>query len=94
MKVVPLAKAKNELSSYVEQSQASPVLVTRHGKPAALLIGVEGEALEDLMTQTDPEFWRMLEARRKASKPMPAAELRKRLGMTPRAKRSRRSRRS
>jgi prevent-host-death family protein len=76
MKVVPLAKAKNELSTYVEQAQASPVLVTRHGKPAALLIGVEGEALEDLITQADPEFWAMIESRRRESRPAPAAEVR------------------
>jgi hypothetical protein len=29
-----------------------------------LLIGVQGEALEDLLTVTDPGFWRMIEKRR------------------------------
>jgi len=34
MKVVALAKAKNELSAYVEEAQRGRVLVTRHGRPA------------------------------------------------------------
>ena len=53
MKVVALGEAKNQLSAYVETSQHDRVLVTRHGKPAALIIGVEGEAFEDLMTRSD-----------------------------------------
>ena len=82
MKVVALAKAKNELSAYVEEAQRGRVLVTRHGRPAALIIGVEGEEFEDLMTRSDPEFWRMIETRRSASKTIPASEMRKRLGLT------------
>ncbi len=80
MKVVALGKAKNELSAYVDEAQRDRVLVTRHGRPAALIIGVEGEEFEDLMTRSDPEFWEMIEARRKASKTIPADEMRKRLG--------------
>ncbi len=56
------------------------MLVTRHGKPAALIIGVEGEEFEDLMTRSDPEFWRMIQTRRSTSKTIPAGEMRKRLG--------------
>jgi prevent-host-death family protein len=81
MKVVALGKAKNELSAYVEEAQRDRVLVTRHGKPAALIIGVEGEDFEDLMTRSDPEFWQMIEARRKTSKTISAGEMRKRLGV-------------
>jgi prevent-host-death family protein len=84
MKVVALAKAKNELSAYVEEAQRGRVLVTRHGRPAALIIGVEGEEFEDLMTRSDPEFWRMIVARRSTSKTIPASEMRKRLGLAKR----------
>ena len=82
MKVVALGRVKNELSAYVDQAQQQRVLVTRHGRPAALIIGVEGEDFEDLMTRSDPEFWQMIEARRKASKTLSANEMRKRLGVT------------
>jgi hypothetical protein len=40
---------------------------------------VEGEDFEDLMTRSDPKFWQMIEARRKASKTISAGEMRKRL---------------
>ncbi len=87
MKVVALAKAKNELSAYVEEAQRGRVLVTRHGRPAALIIGVEGEEFEDLMTRSDPEFWQMIEARRNASKTISASEMRERLGLAKKARR-------
>lgn len=91
MKVVPLGKAKNELSAYVDQAQHDRVLVTRHGKPAAMIIGVEGEEFEDLMARSDPEFWQMIEARRKAGKTISGGEIRKRLGVAtkPRPRRKR-----
>lgn len=81
MKVVPLGHAKNQLSAYVDQAQHDRVLVTRHGKPAAIIIGVEGEEFEDLMTRSDPEFWRMIETRRKASETISSDEMRRRLGV-------------
>ncbi len=84
MKVIPLGQAKNELSAYVEKAQHERILVTRHGKPAALIIGVAGEDFEDLMTQSDPEFWRMIEARRASSKTVPSDEMRQRLGLAKR----------
>ena len=89
MKVVALGQAKNELSAYVDQAQHDRVLVTRHGRPAAIIIGVEGEEFEDLMTRTDPEFWQMIESRRKASKTISSDEMRRRLGLA----RKRRSKR-
>ena len=86
MKVVPLGEVKNSLSAYVEDAQHDRILVTRHGKPAALIIGVEGADFEDLMTRSEPEFWRMIESRRTASRTVPAGEMRKRLGMSKKPK--------
>lgn len=86
MKVVALGRAKNELSAYVDQAQHERVLVTRHGKPAVLIIGVEGEDFEDLLTRSDPEFWQLIEARRKASKTVSTGEVRTRLRLARRPK--------
>jgi len=80
MKVIALGKAKNELSAYVDEAQNDRVLITRHGRPAAIIVGVEGEEFEDLMTRSDPEFWEMIEARRRSSRTISADEMRKRLG--------------
>lgn len=65
MKLVAMHEAKAKLSEYVAVSQKDRVLITNHGKPAALVIGVEGESLEDLLTQSDPKFWAMIERIRK-----------------------------
>ena len=91
MKVVALGRAKNEFSTYVEEAQHERVLVTRHGRPAAIIIGVAGETIEDLMTRSDRELWEVIEARRKAAKTITAEEMRRRLGVSrkPRAKRRR-----
>ncbi len=79
MKVVALGRAKNELSTYVAEAQNDRVLITRHGRPAAIMVGVEGEEFEDLMTRSDPEFWRTIESRRTNSKTLSSQEMRKRL---------------
>jgi prevent-host-death family protein len=86
VKVVALGQAKNELSAYVDEAQHDRVLVTRHGRPAAIIIGVEGEELEDLLTRSDPKFWQMIETRRKASKTISSDEMRRRLGVARRSK--------
>lgn len=61
MKLVAMHEAKAKLSEYVAQSQNDRVLITSHGKPVAIVIGVEGEDLEDLLTRSDPKFWEMIE---------------------------------
>src|SRR5262249_15318397 len=39
MKIIALRDARASLSSYVEQAQGDRLLITKHGRPAALLIG-------------------------------------------------------
>jgi prevent-host-death family protein len=53
-KVVALGRAKNALSACIDEAQNGRILITRHGRPAALIVGVEGEEFEDLMTRSDP----------------------------------------
>ena len=61
MKLVAMHEAKAKLSEYVAQSQKDRVLITSHGKPVAIVIGVEGEDLEDLLTRSDRKFWEMID---------------------------------
>jgi prevent-host-death family protein len=61
MKLVAMHEAKAKLSEYVAESQKDRVLITSHGKPVAIVIGVEGEDLEDLLTRSDRKFWEMIE---------------------------------
>jgi PHD/YefM family antitoxin component YafN of YafNO toxin-antitoxin module len=41
------------------------VVITRRGKPAALLLGVEGKDWETVILETDPAFWKLIQQRRK-----------------------------
>jgi len=79
MKVVALREAKQSLSGCVDDAQRDRVLITRHGKPAALVIGVEGQDFEDVLLTSNPRFWQMIEARRKQPT-LSLAEVRARLG--------------
>ncbi|MBI2897641.1 MAG: type II toxin-antitoxin system Phd/YefM family antitoxin [Deltaproteobacteria bacterium] len=81
MKIVALKHAKASLSSYVAAAQRERVLLTRGGKPSAILIGVEGEDLEDLLTANDPKFWKMIEERRRGPH-ISLEEAKRQLGLT------------
>jgi len=43
MKAVALAKVKDDLSSYLRQAEREEIVITRHGQPAAVLIGFRSE---------------------------------------------------
>ena len=43
MKQVALAKVKDHLSEYIRQAEREHIVITRHGKPAGVLIGFESE---------------------------------------------------
>jgi prevent-host-death family protein len=82
MKIIPLAEARDSLSSYVEEAQNQAVLITRHGRPAVVMVGVDGEDLEDLLTRSDKAFWEMIRERRKPGrKTYSSDEVRARLGV-------------
>ena len=40
---MPLAKVKDDLSRYLRAAAAEEILITRHGRPAGVLIGFETE---------------------------------------------------
>lgn len=82
MKVVGLREAKQQLSGCVVRAQRERVLITRQGRPAALMIGVEGHDLEDVLLMQNPRFWKMIEARR-AEPTLRLDEVRKLLGSAP-----------
>ena len=78
MKTIPVRYLQKKVRECVDASQRDWVVVTRHGRPAAVLIGVEGQDWEELVFQMNPEFWRTIEGRRKP-KTIPMAEVQRRL---------------
>ena len=49
----------------VEDAQREQVIVTRAGKPVAVVIGLEGRDEEQLALGNDDAFWKLIAARRK-----------------------------
>ena len=43
IKTVPLSEVKDDLSRYLREAAKKEVVITRHGKPAGVLIGFDSE---------------------------------------------------
>lgn len=57
MKRVALSDIKDQLSKYLRLAQKDKVLITRHGKPAGILIGFKDEDdWFDYQLENDPRF--------------------------------------
>ena len=65
MKTVTARDLQKKVKECMDLSQEDQVVITRHGNPAAVLVGVEGRDWEDLVLQTSPAFWELIEDRRK-----------------------------
>ena len=65
MKIAPVAELKAQFSAYLRSSAEGPVVVTRHGKPVAVLLSIDDEQeLERLVLAYTPRFQGILEAAR------------------------------
>ena len=65
VKEVPLSEVKDDLSKYLRQAEQRPVVITRHDKPAGVLIGFESEDdWFDFRLENDPRFLARVEKAR------------------------------
>ena len=65
MKIAPVAEVKAKLSAFVEESRSGPVVITRNGKPVAVLLAVGNEDdLESLLLAHSPRLRAILDAGR------------------------------
>jgi prevent-host-death family protein len=66
VKQVPLSEVKDDLSRYLREAEKQEIVITRHGKPAGVLIGFESEdEWFDYRLENDPRFLeRIADARR------------------------------
>lgn len=65
MKIAPVADVKARFSAYIKASESGPVIVTRNGKPVAVLLSVEDEdELERLILAYSPQFQTVIQAAR------------------------------
>ena len=61
MKIASVADVNARFSSFLKESKRGPVIVTRNGKPTAVLLSVEEEdEIERLTLAYSPKFQKML----------------------------------
>ncbi len=66
MKKIPLSVVKNGLSKYLHDAEKEEVVITRHGKPAGVLVGFKSEDdWFDYRLENDPRFLRRIALARK-----------------------------
>jgi len=67
MKKVALSKAKDHLSEYLDLAEKEEIIITRHGKPAGVLIGFASEDdWFDYRLEHDPRFLARIATARKS----------------------------
>lgn len=67
MKKAALSEVKDDLSRFLRAAEKEEVLITRHGKPAGILIGFASEDdWLDYRIEHDPRFLERIESARKS----------------------------
>jgi prevent-host-death family protein len=66
VKEVPLAQLKDDFSRFLREAESGEIVITRHGKPAGVLIGFSSEDdWFEYRLENDPRFLnRVADARR------------------------------
>ncbi len=60
-----------DVAELIVFAQSERVLITRDGRPYAIVVGVENKDAEDLELECSPAFWRMIEERRGSASSIP-----------------------
>jgi prevent-host-death family protein len=65
MKIASVAEVKAQFSAFLKASESGPVVVTRNGRPAAVIVGVQDEdEIERLLMAYSPHLRAILERSR------------------------------
>ncbi|MDH4161346.1 MAG: type II toxin-antitoxin system Phd/YefM family antitoxin [Nitrospirota bacterium] len=69
MKKIALSEVKDDLSRYLRAAEKEEIVITRHGKPAGVLIGFESEEdWFDYRLENDPRFLSRIQQARNSIK--------------------------
>jgi prevent-host-death family protein len=69
MKKVALSEIKDDLSRFLRLAEDEEIVITRHGKPAGVLIGFKSEdEWFEYRLESDPRFLRRIEHARRSLK--------------------------
>jgi prevent-host-death family protein len=64
MNQVALEQLPQAIAELFQAAQGERVVITRNGRPFAIVVGVENKDEEDLEMEFSPGFWRMIDERR------------------------------
>lgn len=67
MKEVALSEVKDDLSKYLRMAETEEIVITRHGKPAGVLVGFASEDdWFEYRLEHDPRFLKRIEQARES----------------------------
>jgi prevent-host-death family protein len=67
LKQIPLSQVKDDLSRFLREAERQEIVITRHGRPAGVLIGFESDDdWFDYRLENDPRFLLRVERARES----------------------------
>jgi prevent-host-death family protein len=82
MKTISNHEAQEDIDAVLDSAQCERIIVTRNGKPSAVIVGLESYDEEDLRLVSSAEFWRMIHERRGSGSSISLSELKTRLKLS------------
>jgi prevent-host-death family protein len=79
VKTISVRELQQKIRAVMETAQKDQVVITRNGRPVAVILGIEGADWETVAQETSKSFWKEIGKRRK-QKTISLSEMRKRLG--------------
>ncbi len=64
MKETTLEQFTQNVPALLEDAQHERIVITRDGKPLAVIVGIENKDEEDVRLEASPDFWELIEMRR------------------------------
>jgi prevent-host-death family protein len=82
MKTIEVSKATLPLSDYTKEVKKKPVIITKEGRPVAVLVSIPDADIETVSLSNNPKFIALIErsrARQKSEGGISSEEMRRRL---------------
>ncbi len=82
MKNIGKTELQGDLDAILTRAQSERIVISRGGKPCAVLVGIEDYDAEDLRRASSEDFWQMIRQRRAGGTSVPLGDVEARLGIT------------
>jgi prevent-host-death family protein len=81
MKTISNHEAQVDLDAVLDSAQSERIVVTRNGKPSAVILGLDSYDDEDLQLASSAEFWQLIQERRGEGSSISLSALKARLNL-------------